>query len=92
MLLLLAPAACLLSAIGLSPTITTYMQHIRSGTGHGSSRKKSDIASKFEVAVLITATIVVFLVLYVLHCTWVTSEAYSSPSIVLQAKGPAGDR
>ena len=32
----------------------------------------------------------VFLVMYALHCTWVTSEAYSSPSIVLSAKSYDG--
>lgn len=34
----------------------------------------------------------VFLVMYTLHCTWVTSEAYSSPSIVLSARGHDGSR
>lgn len=29
---------------------------------------------------------------YAFHCTWVTSEAYSSPSIVLSAKTHNGDK
>ena len=29
---------------------------------------------------------------YTFHCTWVTSEAYSSPSIVLSAKGHDGSK
>lgn len=29
---------------------------------------------------------------YATHCTWVTSEAYSSPSIVLAARGAHGNR
>lgn len=29
---------------------------------------------------------------YAIHCTWVTSEAYSSPSIVLAARGAHGGR
>ena len=29
---------------------------------------------------------------YTFHCTWVTSEAYSSPSIVLSAKSHNGDK
>lgn len=29
---------------------------------------------------------------YATHCTWVTSEAYSSPSIVLAARGAYGNR
>lgn len=31
-----------------------------------------------------------FLLLFVLHCTWVTSTAYSSPSVVLASKNPDG--
>lgn len=34
----------------------------------------------------------IFLANYTFHCTWVTSEAYSSPSIVLSAKGANGDK
>lgn len=29
---------------------------------------------------------------YTFHCTWVTAEAYSSPSIVLSARSPDGGR
>ena len=33
-----------------------------------------------------------FLITYTFHSTWVTSEAYSSPSIVLSARGGDGSR
>ena len=33
-----------------------------------------------------------FLLTYTFHCTWVTSEAYSSPSIVLSARGHNGEK
>ena len=33
-----------------------------------------------------------FLTAYMNHCTWVTSEAYSSPSIVLSARSHDGSR
>ena len=32
------------------------------------------------------------LITYTFHCTWVTSEAYSSPSIVLSARAGDGGR
>lgn len=32
------------------------------------------------------------LILYVYHCVWVTSEAYSSPSIVLSARAHDGSQ
>lgn len=39
---------------------------------------------------MIVAGLTLFLVLYVRHCTHVTSEAYSSPSIVLHVHGTHG--
>lgn len=40
------------------------------------------IISKLSVVSMIT----VYLLIFVLHCTWVTSNAYSSPSVVLASK------
>ncbi|KAL5106695.1 Dolichyl-diphosphooligosaccharide--protein glycosyltransferase subunit STT3B [Taenia crassiceps] len=40
--------------------------------------------------VVMVATFVLFL--FVLHCTWVTSNAYSSPSVVLAYQGSQGER
>ena len=37
-------------------------------------------------------TMTVYLLLFVLHCTWVTSNAYSSPSVVLASKLPNGNQ
>ena len=44
--------------------------------------------SKFTVVTLMTY----FLVLFCLHCTWVTSTAYSSPSVVLASRTPSGEQ
>ncbi len=41
---------------------------------------------------LVTALMTVYLLLFVLHCTWVTSNAYSSPSVVLASKMPDGSQ
>ncbi|KAH9373748.1 hypothetical protein HPB48_016594 [Haemaphysalis longicornis] len=38
------------------------------------------------------AMMCIFLTTYTMHCTWVTSEAYSSPSIVLSARAHDGSR
>ncbi|CAK7270161.1 oligosaccharyl transferase stt3 subunit [Sporothrix epigloea] len=39
-----------------------------------------------------TGAIVIYLILFVAHCTWVTSNAYSSPSVVLASKMPDGSQ
>ena len=44
--------------------------------------------SKLSMVCMIT----VYLLLFVLHCTWVTSNAYSSPSVVLASKLPDGSQ
>lgn len=40
----------------------------------------------------IVGSITTYLLLFVLHCTWVTSNAYSSPSVVLASKMPDGSQ
>ena len=47
---------------------------------------------KREVALIMICGIFLLLCFYVFHCTWVTSEAYSSPSIVLAANQADGSR
>ena len=44
------------------------------------------LISKASVVGMITT----YLLLFVLHCTWVTSNAYSSPSVVLASRLPDG--
>jgi len=41
---------------------------------------------------VIAGAITSYLLLFVLHCTWVTSNAYSSPSVVLASKLPDGSQ
>jgi dolichyl-diphosphooligosaccharide--protein glycosyltransferase len=41
---------------------------------------------------VIVSSMAVYLLLFVLHCTWVTSNAYSSPSVVLASRLPDGSQ
>lgn len=41
---------------------------------------------------IVTVVIMLLLMLFAVHCTWVTSNAYSSPSIVLASYGNDGTR
>ena len=42
--------------------------------------------------VTMVGAITVYLLIFVLHCTWVTSNAYSSPSVVLASKAADGSQ
>ena len=59
------------------------MKHEQTGNGDGLG---VNIRSIVVVAVLM------LLMMFAVHCTWVTSNAYSSPSIVLASYGNDGSR
>ena len=55
-------------------------------------KHESNFVMKSEVATLFIIVASSFLCIYSYHCIWVTSEAYSSPSIVLSARSHDGSR
>ncbi|KKA30478.1 hypothetical protein TD95_000637 [Thielaviopsis punctulata] len=42
--------------------------------------------------VVVAGAMTTYLILFVMHCTWVTSNAYSSPSVVLASRLPDGSQ
>jgi len=89
LMLILAPVACVVSAIGLSSTLKTYMRFLNQ---RDSREKDHGFSIQKQIALFMVAGVSLLLIFYVFHCTWVTSEAYSSPSIVLAARGMDGSR
>lgn len=55
-------------------------------------RLESNLVMKHEVASFFVLVATALLLSYSYHCIWVTSEAYSSPSIVLSARSHDGSR
>ena len=79
--------------------------HIHSGNSHPHKgtfvappsekkmrRLESNLVMKHEVASFFVLVATGLLLSYSYHCIWVTSEAYSSPSIVLSARSHDGSR
>lgn len=60
----------------------------------GSGMSKGPIVGIYSsVSKLVVAgAMLVYLILFVMHCTWVTSNAYSSPSVVLSSRMPDGSQ
>jgi len=94
LMLVLAPVMCILAGIAVSATLTTYMKNLDINRKDARKAKKTDASYplKNEVASLVILIMTVMLVTYTFHCNWVTSEAYSSPSIVLSARSGDGGR
>ncbi|EEH46368.1 dolichyl-diphosphooligosaccharide--protein glycosyltransferase subunit STT3 [Paracoccidioides brasiliensis Pb18] len=98
LMLTLTPIVCVASAIILSYILDTYLlispskpKDNKSSQAGLRSVQKEDVRiySKLSKLVL-SGSIVVYLLLFVGQCTWVTSNAYSSPSVVLASKMPDG--
>jgi len=106
LMLVLAPVMCILGGIAVSSSLSTYMKYLDTDSkpssvsngkiqGHKGGKGKAESASntkKEGVAMLFVGMMTFFLITYTFHCTWVTSEAYSSPSIVLSARSHDGSR
>jgi len=101
LMLVLAPVACILAGIGISSTLSTYLKNLEVSSTPAPAKQPSRRSAKQgdpsypiknEVATFMVALITFFFITYTFHCTWVTSEAYSSPSIVLSAKQQDGSR
>lgn len=45
-----------------------------------------------DTRIIVSLYTLVLLMVFVLHCTWVTSTAYSSPSVVLASRNPDGSQ
>uniref|UniRef100_A0A2S2PT40 Dolichyl-diphosphooligosaccharide--protein glycosyltransferase subunit STT3A n=1 Tax=Schizaphis graminum TaxID=13262 RepID=A0A2S2PT40_SCHGA len=96
LMLVLAPVMCILSGIGASSMLSTYMtQYLESSSKVPEKKLKKNESSKSmksEIATAFVTMLTFMLISYVFHCTWVTSEAYSSPSIVLSARSHDGSQ
>ena len=95
LMLVLAPVMCILSGIAVSSILSTYMRNLDLFEETRSKKAKKGDPSypvKSEIAGFIVLLMTFLLVTYTFHCTWVTSEAYSSPSIVLAASQHDGSR
>jgi len=57
-----------------------------------SDLNKEDFSIGSNLKTAVSLLLIIMLMLFVLHCTWVTSNAYSSPSIVLASYSNDGNR
>ncbi|KAM5457579.1 oligosaccharyl transferase stt3 subunit [Microsporum audouinii] len=104
LMLTLTPVVCVAAALALSQILDVYlcMDTPNPGSENKHSGDKSTqgglrIARNKFVGiysnlskVVVSGTVLVYLIFFVAHCTWVTSNAYSSPSVVLASKLPDG--
>jgi len=82
LMLTLTPIVCVASAVAVSKVLDTYLKK-----SEDKGRKGLPDPKYFVVAAILSC-----LVIFQWHCTWVTSNAYSSPSVVLASRAPDGSQ
>jgi len=95
LMLTLAPIACILAAIGMSTILTRFSAIIKYSKlfDFSNDNKASKSAVSPSLSLMIIAGGTLLLIMYNYHATFVSSEAYSSPSVVIDAgRYPDGRR
>lgn len=98
LMLTLIPIICVAGAIALSKVFDIYMDVRGVFTASNATKEKGSSSTKESPMLPVLSRLVVvgsfamYLVYFVLHCTWVTSNAYSSPSVVLASVNPDGSQ
>jgi dolichyl-diphosphooligosaccharide--protein glycosyltransferase len=102
LLLVLAPAACCLAAIGTSTIISSFLPFIREGLAACEKiTLKTSSQYKLTKPSLSVISLIGFLAViglghqcirFVQHCVWTSAMAYSSPSIVMSQQLRDGSR
>ncbi|KAI9482418.1 oligosaccharyl transferase stt3 subunit [Coemansia sp. RSA 989] len=92
LILTLTPIVCVMAGIAMANLLETYSRNTPS-TVNGSAPIST---GKRLYALLPRAAVVVnfifFLFMFQWHCSWITSTAYSSPSVVLASRSPDGSQ
>lgn len=81
LMLVISPITCIIGGIGLSEILLDLFRP-----------RKNTLPYEFLFKLPIVLTLASFCFLYVIHCSWVSSVAHSSPNIILSSQRPDGSR
>ncbi|KAG9345122.1 hypothetical protein JZ751_009665 [Albula glossodonta] len=106
LMLTLTPVVCMLSAIAFSNVFQHYLGDdmkrenppAEDSSDEDDKRNSGNLYDKAEeglgpnIKSIVTMLMLMLLMMFAVHCTWVTSNAYSSPSVVLASYNHDGTR
>uniref|UniRef100_A0A4W4HSE2 Dolichyl-diphosphooligosaccharide--protein glycosyltransferase subunit STT3B n=1 Tax=Electrophorus electricus TaxID=8005 RepID=A0A4W4HSE2_ELEEL len=90
LMLTLTPVVCMLSAIAFSSVFEHYLGDDTKRENPPAEDSKEGLGPNIKS--IVTMLMLMLLMMFAVHCTWVTSNAYSSPSVVLASYNHDGSR
>lgn len=104
LMLTLTPIVCVAAALALSTIFDSFLVMTKP-TPESKEKANADKSKAFSSTkkpvvgiysyfskAIVTGSLTIYLLMFVAHCTWVTSNAYSSPSVVLASRLPDGSQ
>lgn len=99
LMLTLTPVICVAAAIALSKLFDVYLNVVdifadKPAAEDAKGKKKARGLPVLQLVskALVLVSFATYLFYFVMHCTWVTSNAYLSPSVVLALTNPDGSQ
>jgi len=98
LMLTLTPCVCVCAAVAVSTLLETYVGGEVEEPKRTKSKKNEAAPPRrrrlfaLDMSVLVVLAIFVMLQMFVLHCTFITASAYSSPSVVLASQRYDGEK
>ncbi|ROL52237.1 Dolichyl-diphosphooligosaccharide--protein glycosyltransferase subunit STT3B [Anabarilius grahami] len=97
LMLTLTPVVCVLSAVAFSSVFERYLsddppaEDDRRNSGSLYEKLVCEEGLGSNIKSLVSVLLLLLLLMFTVHCTWVTSNAYSSPSVVLASYNHDGE-
>uniref|UniRef100_A0A7M4EA42 Dolichyl-diphosphooligosaccharide--protein glycosyltransferase subunit STT3B n=1 Tax=Crocodylus porosus TaxID=8502 RepID=A0A7M4EA42_CROPO len=92
LMLTLTPVVCMLSAIAFSNVFEHYLGDDMKRENPPVEDSSDEDDKRNPGNLIVTMLMLMLLMMFAVHCTWVTSNAYSSPSVVLASYNHDGTR
>ncbi|KYM99134.1 Dolichyl-diphosphooligosaccharide--protein glycosyltransferase subunit STT3B [Cyphomyrmex costatus] len=96
LMLTLTPVVCILAGVAVSRLVELFLkEEDRDGNDNESNEESEEERERSpgpNLRNVIVIGMLMLLMMFTVHCTWVTSNAYSSPSIVLASYSNDGGR
>eukprot|EP00792_Barthelona_sp_PAP020_P004856 TRINITY_DN2383_c0_g1_i1.p1 TRINITY_DN2383_c0_g1~~TRINITY_DN2383_c0_g1_i1.p1 ORF type:complete len:689 (+),score=147.92 TRINITY_DN2383_c0_g1_i1:1510-3576(+) len=93
LMLVLAPIMAIIGGYGMSFMLDKHFTVLNTEPSKKSKKDKNtdfSLSTKKTISAVFIGILLILTGFYMVHCLWATSEAYSSPSIVLAARGQDG--
>ncbi|KAJ2455613.1 oligosaccharyl transferase stt3 subunit [Coemansia sp. RSA 2336] len=92
LILTLTPIVCVMAGIAMANLLEAYSRNTPSAANGNAPASMGKRLYALLPRIAVVVNFIFFLFMFQWHCSWITSTAYSSPSVVLASRSPDGSQ